>query len=162
MSALTLLLLGPGTDQYVVDASSSSGSSIPSRCPLETVWLFRLSNPKPPDGNCAVSCIDHCLKSKNYVNLIVGSKNPGPNWLDPDDAEQHCRAGASVWSKFSTDGGKDPDVVLVGAGVEVSYASGNLGPALTESLDNYRSCPCRAAVEREGSRNSRESCEHCW
>jgi len=74
----------------------------------------------PPDGNCAISCIDHCLASRNYVNLIVGSKNAGATYLSPQEAADHCRAGASIWKRFSTDDGKNPDVVLVGCGVEVN------------------------------------------
>lgn len=50
----------------------------------------------------------------------MGSKNPGSNWLSPEQAKEHCIAGVSVWKQFSTDEGKDPDVVLVGAGVEVT------------------------------------------
>ncbi|CED84556.1 phosphoketolase [Phaffia rhodozyma] len=75
----------------------------------------------PADANTAVSTIAHCLRSKNYVNLIVGSKNPTPCWLDADEAEEHCIAGASVWKKYSTDEGINPDVVLVGCGVEVTF-----------------------------------------
>ncbi|GAA97976.1 uncharacterized protein L969DRAFT_21530 [Mixia osmundae IAM 14324] len=74
----------------------------------------------PPDGNSAVSVINHCLRSKNYVNLIVGSKTPGHNFLTIEETEKHCVAGISVWGKHSTDDGKDPDVVLCGIGVEVT------------------------------------------
>lgn len=74
----------------------------------------------PPDANTAVSCVAHCLRSKNYVNLIVGSKSPGRNWLKPDEADKHCIAGISVWKQYSTFNGENPDVVLVGIGVEVT------------------------------------------
>lgn len=74
----------------------------------------------PPDANCTLSTLNHCLRSKNYVNLIVGSKHPTKVWLDVKSAEKHCIAGASIWEKYSTDGGKQPDVVLVGIGVEVT------------------------------------------
>ena len=74
----------------------------------------------PADGNCAVSCMDHMLKSKGYVNLLVGSKQPGNNWLSPKEAQDHCVAGVSVWKKYSTDDGADPDVVLCGCGVETT------------------------------------------
>lgn len=53
--------------------------------------------------------------------VIVGSKNPTPCWLSPEEAEEHCVAGASVWEKYSTDKGVDPDVVIVGCGVEVTF-----------------------------------------
>nr|XP_019011514.1 phosphoketolase [Kwoniella pini CBS 10737]OCF50295.1 phosphoketolase [Kwoniella pini CBS 10737] len=75
----------------------------------------------PADANCSVSTIDHCLRSKNNINLVIGSKNPTRGWLTAEEAERHCIAGASVWPKYSTDGGKNPDVVLVGVGVEVTF-----------------------------------------
>lgn len=75
----------------------------------------------PPDANTFLTTMHHCLKSKNYVNLMVGSKQPTPVYLTPEEAENHCRAGASVFKFCSTDGGLDPDVVLVGIGVEVMF-----------------------------------------
>lgn len=75
----------------------------------------------PPDANCFLSTMAHCLKSKNYVNLMVGSKQPSAVFLSPEEAENHCRAGGSTWSTFSTDGGLDPDVVLVGIGAELTF-----------------------------------------
>lgn len=74
----------------------------------------------PPDANCAISTLAHCLRSRNYVNLLVGSKNPTPAWLSPEEADKHCIAGGTIWEKYSTDSGVDPDVVLVGIGVEVT------------------------------------------
>lgn len=75
----------------------------------------------PADANAAVSVMAHCLRSKNYVNLIVGAKAPTKVWLDVEETERHCLAGASVWKKYSTDDGLKPDVVLVGIGVEVTH-----------------------------------------
>jgi xylulose-5-phosphate/fructose-6-phosphate phosphoketolase len=75
----------------------------------------------PPDANCFLSTFAHCLRSKNYVNLIVGSKQPQPVWLSPTEADEHCRAGGSVWKFASTDEGLDPDVVLVGIGADVMF-----------------------------------------
>ena len=75
----------------------------------------------PPDANCFVSTMAHCLQSKNYVNLMVGSKQPSAVFLSPDEAEKHCRAGGSIWPAFSTDEGLDPDVVLVGIGAELTF-----------------------------------------
>ncbi|KAI2792758.1 putative phosphoketolase [Penicillium oxalicum] len=75
----------------------------------------------PPDANTFLSTVHHCLKSKNYINLMVGSKQPTPVYLTAEEAENHCRAGASVWKFCSTDDGLDPDVVLVGIGVEVMF-----------------------------------------
>ncbi|EJD54194.1 phosphoketolase [Auricularia subglabra TFB-10046 SS5] len=74
----------------------------------------------PPDANTAVSVMAHCLRSQNYVNLIVGSKAVSPNFLTVEEAERHCIAGASVWKAFSTDNGLNPDVTLVGIGVETT------------------------------------------
>jgi len=75
----------------------------------------------PPDANCFLSTIAHCINSKNYVNLMVGSKHPTAVWLSPEEAEIHSRAGASVWRFCSTDEGLRPDVVLVGIGTEVTF-----------------------------------------
>ncbi|SGY13351.1 BQ5605_C010g05842 [Microbotryum silenes-dioicae] len=74
----------------------------------------------PADANTSVSVISHCLKSKNYINLIIGTKAPSPVFLTPDQAEEHCIAGASVWKSYSTDEGVNPDVVLVGIGFELT------------------------------------------
>lgn len=75
----------------------------------------------PPDANTFLTTLHHCLKSRNYINLMVGSKQPTPVYLNPEQAENHCRAGASVWNFCSTDDGLDPDVVLVGIGVELMF-----------------------------------------
>ncbi|KAI5888596.1 D-xylulose 5-phosphate/D-fructose 6-phosphate phosphoketolase [Schizophyllum commune H4-8] len=75
----------------------------------------------PPDANCFLSTMAHCLRAKNYINLMVGSKQPTPVWLSPEEADLHCIAGASVWKFASVDEGKDPDVVLCGIGVEVTF-----------------------------------------
>lgn len=74
----------------------------------------------PPDANCFLSTLDHCLKSKNYVNLMIGSKQPTPVFLSADEAAEHCKRGISIWKFASTYHGEDPDVVLVGIGVEVT------------------------------------------
>src|SRR3989454_542089 len=70
----------------------------------------------PPDANCLLSVADHCLRSRNYVNLIVIDKQPQLQWLDIDAARAHCTRGASVWSWASNDDGREPDVVLAAAG----------------------------------------------
>ncbi|GAA5851642.1 hypothetical protein JCM8547_001161 [Rhodosporidiobolus lusitaniae] len=74
----------------------------------------------PADANTATSVIAHCLGSKNYVNLIVGTKAPSPIYLTVEEAEKHCVAGASIWENYSVDKGIDPDVVLVGIGFEMT------------------------------------------
>jgi len=75
----------------------------------------------PPDANCFLCTVAHCLRATNYVNLMVGSKQPTPVWLSPEEAETHCVAGASVWKFASVDNGVDPDVVLCGIGVEMTF-----------------------------------------
>jgi xylulose-5-phosphate/fructose-6-phosphate phosphoketolase len=69
----------------------------------------------PPDTNCLLSCFEHCIKSKNYVNVIVASKHPRPQWLTKTQARVHCRKGLGVWNFASNDEG-NPDVVLACCG----------------------------------------------
>ena len=69
----------------------------------------------PPDGNCLLSVADHCLRSRDYVNVVVAGKQPQPNWLTVEEAAAHCARGIGVWDWASNDGG-DPDVVLGCAG----------------------------------------------
>jgi xylulose-5-phosphate/fructose-6-phosphate phosphoketolase len=70
----------------------------------------------PPDANCAVSMMDHSLRSTNYINLMIAGKQPMPQWLSLDEAVDHCRAGVSIWRWGSTNDGEDPDIVLAGCG----------------------------------------------
>jgi xylulose-5-phosphate/fructose-6-phosphate phosphoketolase len=69
----------------------------------------------PPDANCLLSVTDHCLRSRNYVNLIIAGKQPEWQWLDIDSAVRHCAVGAGIWKWASNDAG-DPDVVMACAG----------------------------------------------
>jgi xylulose-5-phosphate/fructose-6-phosphate phosphoketolase len=70
----------------------------------------------PPDANTLVSTVDHCLRSTDYINLIVATKQPMPQWLSMDEAVAQCAAGASIWPWASTEQGAAPDVVLAAAG----------------------------------------------
>ena len=71
----------------------------------------------PPDANTLLSVADHCLRSRDYVNVIVSGKQPSPDWLDMDSAILHCTRGAGIWEWASNDGpGAEPDVVLACAG----------------------------------------------
>ena len=70
----------------------------------------------PPDANCLLSIADHCLRSRDYVNLIVIDKQPQLQYLDIDTAIRHCANGASIWKRASTHDGEDPEVVLAAAG----------------------------------------------
>ena len=69
----------------------------------------------PPDTNCLLSCFSHCMQSKNYVNVIIASKHPRPQWLTKTQAKEHCRKGISIWDFASNDDG-DPDVILACCG----------------------------------------------
>jgi len=66
----------------------------------------------PPDANTLLSVGDHCLRSRNYVNVIVAGKQPALNYLSMDDAIVHCTRGAGIWEWASNDEGGSPDVVL--------------------------------------------------
>ncbi len=68
----------------------------------------------PPDANCLLSCMDHCLKSKNYVNVIVASKHPSYQWLSMDKAIEHCTKGIGTWDFVSND--SNPDIIMACAG----------------------------------------------
>jgi xylulose-5-phosphate/fructose-6-phosphate phosphoketolase len=70
----------------------------------------------PPDANCLLSVANHCLRSQNYVNVIVADKQPHLSYLDMDAAVRHCTKGAGIWSWASTDLDRDPDVVLASCG----------------------------------------------
>ena len=70
----------------------------------------------PPDANCLLSTFDHCIKSRNYVNVIVASKHPRPQWLTMEQAVKHCTQGISIWDWASNDAGQDPDIVFACAG----------------------------------------------
>ena len=70
----------------------------------------------PPDANCLLSCADHCAKSRNYVNVIVASKHPRPQWLTMDQAVKHCTQGIGIWQWASNDQGVEPDVVMACCG----------------------------------------------
>ncbi|MFI9654938.1 phosphoketolase family protein [Guyparkeria sp. GHLCS8-2] len=70
----------------------------------------------PPDANCLLSVTDHCLRSRDYVNVIVAGKQPEPQYLDMDAAIKHCTAGVSIWEWASSDDGLEPDVVMACAG----------------------------------------------
>jgi xylulose-5-phosphate/fructose-6-phosphate phosphoketolase len=70
----------------------------------------------PPDANTLLSVTDHCLRSRNYINLIIAGKQPQPQWLDMESAISHCTAGLGIWEWASNDKGSIPDVVMACAG----------------------------------------------
>ncbi len=70
----------------------------------------------PPDANCLLSVFDHCIKSRNYVNVIVASKHPRPQWLTMEQAIIHCTQGIGIWQWASNDQGEEPDIVMACCG----------------------------------------------
>ncbi|HVI69185.1 MAG TPA: phosphoketolase family protein, partial [Magnetospirillaceae bacterium] len=70
----------------------------------------------PPDANCLLSTMDHCLKSRNYINLTITGKHDSPQWLSMNEAIDHCTKGVGVWDWASNDQGGEPDVVMACAG----------------------------------------------
>ena len=70
----------------------------------------------PPDANCLLSVADHCLRSRDYVNVIVAGKQPALDYLNMDDAIAHCTRGIGIWGWASSDAGDEPDVVMACAG----------------------------------------------
>ena len=70
----------------------------------------------PPDANCLLSVVDHCLRSRHYVNVVIAGKHPAPQWLSMDAAVKHCSEGVGIWQWASNDQQSNPDVVMACAG----------------------------------------------
>ena len=70
----------------------------------------------PPDTNCLLSCFDHCIRSRNYVNVLVTSKHPRQQWLTMEQAVKHCTQGIGIWEWASNDQGQEPDIVMACCG----------------------------------------------
>jgi xylulose-5-phosphate/fructose-6-phosphate phosphoketolase len=70
----------------------------------------------PPDANCLLSVMDHCLRSYHYVNVIVAGKHPAPQWLNMDEAIEHCTRGIGIWNFASNDQETEPDVIMASSG----------------------------------------------
>ena len=70
----------------------------------------------PPDTNCLLSCFDHCIRSKNYVNAIASPKHPSCQWLSMEQAVKHCTQGIGIWEWASNDCGEEPDLVMACCG----------------------------------------------
>jgi len=113
LSSLTFLLTSEGWRQdhngYSHQGPGFINSLLNKKGSILRIYL-------PPDANTLVSTVDHCLRSTDYINLIVATKQPMPQWLSMDEAVAHCAAGASVWSWASTAGGQEPDLILAAAG----------------------------------------------
>ncbi|CCB89167.1 phosphoketolase family protein [Simkania negevensis] len=83
-------------------------SVMQKKCSIARIYL-------PPDANCLLEVGKHCLKSKNYINLIISGKQPMPQWLNMKQAKEHCTKGASIWDWASNDNGH-PDIIMAAAG----------------------------------------------
>ncbi|MEO8069931.1 MAG: phosphoketolase, partial [Acidobacteriota bacterium] len=70
----------------------------------------------PPDANCLLSVMDHCLRSRSYINVVVAAKHAAPQWLGMNDAVSHCTAGIGRWAWASSDDDGEPDLVMAAAG----------------------------------------------
>ena len=70
----------------------------------------------PPDANTLLCVTDHCMRSRNYVNVVIAGKQPAPQWLSVDAAVKHCAAGIGIWTWASSDEGREPDVVMACCG----------------------------------------------
>ena len=70
----------------------------------------------PPDANCLLSVVDHCLRSRDYINVVVAGKHALPQWLSMDEAVVHCTEGIGIWDWASNDQGSEPDVVMACCG----------------------------------------------
>ena len=90
----------------------------------------------PPDANCLLSVMDHCLRSRHYVNVVVAGKHPAPQWLTMDAAVKHCTEGIGIWGWAGNDKGCEPNVVMACAGdvptLEILAAVSMLRKALPE------------------------------
>ncbi len=92
----------------------------------------------PPDANCLLSVADHCLRSTNYVNVIVADKQPHLNYLSVEDAIRHCTKGIGIWDWASTDDCEDPDVVLACAGDVVTMETLAAAAILREKFKDLK------------------------
>jgi xylulose-5-phosphate/fructose-6-phosphate phosphoketolase len=92
----------------------------------------------PPDGNCLLSTMDHCLRSTNYINLVIAGKQPMHQWLTLPEAAEHCRVGASTWSWASTNGGEDPQIVLAACGDNMTLEVLAAAQILREVVPEWR------------------------
>ena len=92
----------------------------------------------PPDANCLLSVADHCLRSRNYVNVVVAGKQPALDYLNMEQAVAHCTRGIGVWDWASSDEGVEPDVVLACAGDVPTLETVAAAAILREELPNLK------------------------
>ncbi|RYZ17883.1 MAG: phosphoketolase family protein, partial [Sphingobacteriales bacterium] len=92
----------------------------------------------PPDANCLLSVMDHCLRSRHYVNVVVAGKHPSPQWLNINEATIHCTKGIGIWTWASNDEGSEPDVVMACAGDVPTLETLAATAILREKLPNLK------------------------
>lgn len=92
----------------------------------------------PPDANCLLSVMDHCLRSRHYVNVVVAGKHPSPQWLTMEEAVIHCTKGIGIWKWASNDEGTEPDVVMACAGDVPTLETLAAVSILREKLPNLK------------------------
>ncbi len=92
----------------------------------------------PPDTNTLLCVFDHCVKTRNYVNVLVTSKHPRPQWLTMDEAVAHCHQGVSIWQWASNDQGEEPDLVMVGCGETPTLEALAAVTILRDNLPNLK------------------------
>ncbi len=92
----------------------------------------------PPDTNCLLSCFEHCMKSKDLINVIVASKHPRPQWLTMEQALKHCTQGVGIWDFASNDQDSEPDVIMACAGETPTLESLAAVTILKEHLPKLR------------------------
>jgi xylulose-5-phosphate/fructose-6-phosphate phosphoketolase len=92
----------------------------------------------PPDANSLLTVTDHCLRSKNYVNLIIAGKQPELQWLSMEDAVKHAKQGVSVWPWASNDNGEVPDIILACAGDVPTLETVAAAALLREHLPDFK------------------------
>ena len=92
----------------------------------------------PADANCLLSCYDHCIRSKNYVNAVVASKHPTYQWLSLEEAKEHCAKGAAEWKWASTYSKGEPDVVIACAGSTPTIEALACTSILKERIPNLK------------------------
>ena len=92
----------------------------------------------PPDANCLLSTMDHCLRSTNYINLVIAGKQPMPQWLTMEEAIEHCRVGASIWRWASVNGGEDPEIILAACGDNLTLEVMAATQILREEMPDWR------------------------
>jgi xylulose-5-phosphate/fructose-6-phosphate phosphoketolase len=92
----------------------------------------------PPDSNCLIITMEHCLQVTNFINLIIASKQPMPQWLRMEEAREHCRVGASIWRWASTNDGEDPEVLLACCGDNLTLEALAAATLLRQEAPDWR------------------------